>query len=189
MQPDKFHLAQSLFSDQNGNVTLRAENPKPGRTVFTDYGTDDDEAQVELQVSRMESEGAGAAQARPAYLPAHNAVSLVWEQKVPVLRIELPREPGAASLKRALETLAQVAQTLCGKEAGYGSIEQKVCVFAPNTTALDRVCTRIDEKLTRISQIGVESCQHGDAEDTLIDLIGYLALLCGLRDRTRAPQI
>ncbi len=94
--------------------------------------------------------------------------------------VRFGREPQAESLKRALDFLGAVMQTLVAKEAGYGKIDDhKVEVFAPDCTPEMRIRVRLDEKLTRISRLGVDTTD----EDTLLDLVGYLALLAGMRTR------
>ena len=71
---------------------------------------------------------------------------------------------------------------------GYGAIDKpkSVLVFAPDVTPEYRVRTRIDEKLSRLRELGTNG---GDDEDTLLDLVGYLALLRGSWiGRGRHPQ-
>ncbi len=93
----------------------------------------------------------------------------------------LPREPQADSLKRALGFLGRVAVTLVEKERGYGAIDSDLRIFAPEADPSLLVRTRIDQKLERIKNLGPDKWE-GD-EDTLLDLVGYLALLAGLRDQ------
>lgn len=95
------------------------------------------------------------------------------------LVIEFTRVPQADSLKQALAFLSTVARTLVEKERGYGNVADHVKVFA-HVSPEERIRTRIDEKLTRISRLG--TAEESD-EDTLMDLVGYLALLAGLRTR------
>jgi len=91
--------------------------------------------------------------------------------------VNLGREPQALALKGALVFLSDVMRTLAAKEAGYGDIRDHVAVFAPNCTPEERIRTRLDEKLTRLQRLGTDTPD----EDTLRDLVGYLALLAGLR--------
>lgn len=91
--------------------------------------------------------------------------------------ITFSRAPEAESLKKAIEFLGDVMGTLVEKERGYGNIAEHVAVFAPNCTTEERIRTRLDEKLTRLKRLGVDTRD----EDTLKDLVGYCALLAGYR--------
>lgn len=156
-----------------------------------------DESDSELESAMIVQEplaqepAALIAGAAPAWLKAK--LQICYIERTPCLIVPLPREPESPSLKRAIETLAAAIGTLTSKESGYGAIEEKVQVFAPEITPMQRCCTRIDEKLTRIRRIGVVPVGLPGlaeaAEDTLVDLIGYLGLLCGLRDSARKPRI
>lgn len=91
--------------------------------------------------------------------------------------VEFTRKPEAPSLKRSLAFLADVMRTLVEKERGYGDIEDHVAVFAPECTAEQRIRTRLDEKLTRLKRLGTDTPD----EDTVRDIVGYLALLRGIQ--------
>jgi hypothetical protein len=68
----------------------------------------------------------------------------------------------------------QIKSLLLLKNKAYGdSALEPVRIFSKNDS-LDGLLVRIDDKLSRIKNIGVSS---NDTEDTLMDLIGYLVLL------------
>jgi len=90
-----------------------------------------------------------------------------------------PRHPLLApSLRRAVAFLDRVGATLVEKNAAYGdSVGRPLRVFS-RATADEQIRVRIDDKLSRVAR-GARGL--GDAEDTLLDLVGYLALLAGAR--------
>ncbi len=68
----------------------------------------------------------------------------------------------------------QIKSLLLLKNKAYGdSALEPVRIFSKNDS-LDGLLVRIDDKLSRIKNIGVSS---NATEDTLMDLIGYLVLL------------
>lgn len=71
------------------------------------------------------------------------------------------------------KVLEKVADMLDEKNKAYGdSALNPVRIFS-NADAVQAIKVRIDDKLSRISKQGITE----DSEDTLLDLIGYLALL------------
>ena len=96
--------------------------------------------------------------------------------------VELPFAPKAKSLGLALVFLAKVAKTLVEKERGYGDISDHCNIFSPGTTPEMRICTRLDEKLTRLKNLGGKITSLNDVEDTLMDIVGYIALLRGVQE-------
>lgn len=69
--------------------------------------------------------------------------------------------------------LEKVADMLDEKNKAYGdSALNPVRIFS-RADATDAIKVRIDDKLSRIKNQGITS----DSEDTILDLIGYLALL------------
>lgn len=97
-----------------------------------------------------------------------------------ILTWTLPCAPKNPVSINAINALARVARILAQKEAGYGSVKETVSVFA-SVTPEERLRTRIDEKITRIKNLG-SNPKAGDDEDTVMDLMGYLALLVGIRE-------
>jgi hypothetical protein len=68
----------------------------------------------------------------------------------------------------------QIKSLLLLKNKAYGdSALEPVRIFSKNDS-LDGLLVRIDDKLSRIKNVGVSS---NATEDTLMDLIGYLVLL------------
>lgn len=94
-------------------------------------------------------------------------------------RFILPDDMLNRTTKGALAVLEEVYRVLIQKEKGYGDIKEEIRVFSKPKTPLEKVCDRIDHKLTRIRNLGFDTKD----EDTLEDLIGYLALLASLRDQ------
>jgi len=71
------------------------------------------------------------------------------------------------------KVLEKVADMLDEKNKAYGdSALNPVRIFS-KADAVQAIKVRIDDKLSRISKQGITE----DSEDTLLDLIGYLALL------------
>jgi hypothetical protein len=68
---------------------------------------------------------------------------------------------------------AEVTNLLLQKNAAYGdSALHPANIFAKGS-AVDNLCCRIDDKLMRIKNRGIDD----KTEDTLLDLIGYFILL------------
>lgn len=73
--------------------------------------------------------------------------------------------------------LAMVAETLTAKNAQYGdSAANPLRVFS-RAPVDEQLRVRIDDKLSRL----VRGAGTADGEDTLLDLVGYLALLAATR--------
>ncbi len=97
-----------------------------------------------------------------------------------------PRRSQAGPLpRRALAFLDRVGETLIEKNAAYGdSVTRPLRIFS-RAPADEQLRVRIDDKLSRVVH-GARSL--GDDEDTLLDLVGYLALLAAVRRaRRRRP--
>jgi len=85
-------------------------------------------------------------------------------------------------VRRARTFLAEVAATLIEKNAAYGdSVGRPLRIFS-RASADEQLRVRIDDKLSRIAR-GVRGTS--DDEDTLLDLVGYLALLAVARRSRR----
>lgn len=68
---------------------------------------------------------------------------------------------------------AEIIGLLIKKNAAYGdSATNPIGVFSKGT-AVDSLCARIDDKISRIKQKGI----YDETEDTVKDLCGYLILL------------
>ena len=66
-----------------------------------------------------------------------------------------------------------ISDLLCQKNESYGDSACSPLQIFSKLEADDAICARIDDKLSRIANRGL----NGDTEDTLFDLIGYLVLL------------
>ena len=66
-----------------------------------------------------------------------------------------------------------ISDLLCQKNESYGDSACSPRNIFSKLNAEDAICARIDDKLSRIANRGL----NGDTEDTLFDLIGYLVLL------------
>ena len=66
-----------------------------------------------------------------------------------------------------------ISDLLCKKNESYGDSACSPIQIFSKVDANDAICARIDDKLSRIANRGL----NGDTEDTLFDLIGYLVLL------------
>ncbi len=84
--------------------------------------------------------------------------------------------PNSAQIRRACDEVCELLQK---KNAAYGdALSNPIRVFSdldPETS----IRSRIDDKLSRIRNAGLDD----DTEDTLLDLIGYLILLRIEHDR------
>ena len=72
-----------------------------------------------------------------------------------------------------LEVSSDVTNLLLEKNAAYGDSALNPANIFANGTAIENLSARIDDKLMRIKQKGI----NDDTEDTVNDLIGYLILL------------
>ena len=66
-----------------------------------------------------------------------------------------------------------ISDLLCKKNESYGDSACSPIQIFSKLEADDAICARIDDKLSRIANRGL----NGETEDTLFDLIGYLVLL------------
>jgi len=68
---------------------------------------------------------------------------------------------------------AEIIALLIEKNAAYGDSATKPINVFSKGNAVDSLCARIDDKISRIGQKGV----YDKTEDTVKDLCGYLILL------------
>ena len=81
-------------------------------------------------------------------------------------------------------TCEDIKTLLLEKNAKYGnSAVEPINVFSQQDNAA-AICARIDDKLSRIKNVGLNDA----TEDTLDDLIGYLILLKIARDEPNRAQ-
>ena len=74
---------------------------------------------------------------------------------------------------RIIEVANSVRDLLLEKNKAYGnSALEPLGIFAQGS-AVDNLCSRIDDKLARIKNVGL----NDNTEDTVRDLVGYLILL------------
>jgi len=71
------------------------------------------------------------------------------------------------------EKVAQVGYMLLEKNRAYGNSALEPLNIFNKGNATDSLCSRIDDKLARIKNVGMSD----KTEDTLFDLCGYLILL------------
>jgi hypothetical protein len=92
-----------------------------------------------------------------------------------------PEGQPTATVRLAHAFLAKVAATLTAKNAKYGdSAAHPMRVFSRAPTD-EQLRVRIDDKLSRLAR----GAGPADGEDTLLDLVGYLALLAATRKGSR----
>jgi hypothetical protein len=77
------------------------------------------------------------------------------------------------TLQEAFYILDGIKSMLREKNIAYGDSALNPIRLFSRADAIDALCVRIDDKLSRIKKLGVGE----DAEDTIQDLIGYLVLL------------
>lgn len=99
----------------------------------------------------------------------------------------VPVLPQTVTIDLAHQFLSHVAETLTRKNAAYGdSAANPVGVFSdPDPEAGIRV--RIDDKLKRLRSLRQQPSLESSTpeEDTLLDLVGYLALLVAVREQKK----
>jgi len=78
-----------------------------------------------------------------------------------------------ATVNRAQEILAEVGALLLEKNKAYGDSALSPIRIFSKLEASSAIKVRIDDKLSRIRNVGVTE----DTEDSVRDLIGYLVLL------------
>ena len=82
-------------------------------------------------------------------------------------------------------TCEDIKTLLLEKNAKYGnSAVEPISIFSKQDNAA-AICARIDDKLSRIKNVGLNDA----TEDTLDDLIGYLVLLKIAREESNGARI
>ena len=81
--------------------------------------------------------------------------------------------PDADMAEKIKYECRMVSDLLCKKNESYGDSACSPIQIFSKLDADEAICARIDDKLSRIANRGL----NGDTEDTLFDLIGYLVLL------------
>jgi len=82
------------------------------------------------------------------------------------------------SIKKVCDNLSNLLQE---KNDAYGNSALEPMKVFSKGSAVDSICARIDDKLMRIKNRGI----NDDTEDTLYDLCGYLVLLIVARDNEK----
>ena len=67
----------------------------------------------------------------------------------------------------------EVIDLLISKNRSYGDSATNPCNIFSKGSAIDSLCARLDDKLMRIKNKGI----NDETEDTVQDIIGYLILL------------
>ncbi len=98
------------------------------------------------------------------------------QQPIEVLGVDV--SGASPTVQRAAGFLAGVVRTLVEKNQAYGDAAAAPLRVFSDAPASAAICVRIDDKLSRIRTLGAEA---DAAEDTLADLVGYLALLAAVR--------
>jgi hypothetical protein len=86
---------------------------------------------------------------------------------------------------RAREVLLRVADLIKDKNKKYGDSALSPLRIFSRLDATNSIKVRIDDKLTRIANSGL----NDDTEDTLMDLIGYMALLVVAVEKTKSKNV
>ena len=81
--------------------------------------------------------------------------------------------PNADMQDKIKHECRMISDLLCQKNESYGDSACSPRNIFSKLDAEDAICARIDDKLSRIANRGL----NADTEDTLFDLIGYLVLL------------
>ena len=81
--------------------------------------------------------------------------------------------PQTYTQKRIKEITKEVTDLLLRKNRAYGDSALNPANIFSELDATEALCARIDDKLMRIKNKGI----NDDTEDTVDDLIGYLILL------------
>ena len=81
--------------------------------------------------------------------------------------------PNADMQEKIKYECRMISDLLCKKNESYGDSACSPLQIFSKLDADEAICARIDDKLSRIANRGL----NGDTEDTLFDLIGYLVLL------------
>jgi hypothetical protein len=82
------------------------------------------------------------------------------------------------SIKQVCDNLSNLLQE---KNDAYGNSALEPMKVFSKGSAVDSICARIDDKLMRIKNRGI----NDDTEDTLYDICGYLVLLIVARDNEK----
>lgn len=82
-----------------------------------------------------------------------------------------PLHVQAAFVDDLKSVLAQVQKLLLQKNASYGDSALEPIRILSRADAQEGIKVRIDDKLSRLAR------GHGDQEDTILDLLGYLVML------------
>lgn len=69
--------------------------------------------------------------------------------------------------------LARVRAILLSKNASYGNSAMEPLRVFSRASAIEGLCVRADDKLSRLRTLGITR----EGEDTLLDLIGYLVII------------
>jgi hypothetical protein len=81
---------------------------------------------------------------------------------------------------------AEVIGLLIEKNAAYGDSATKPINVFSDGNAINSLCARIDDKISRIKQKGI----YDKTEDTVKDLCGYLILLLvAMKDKESETQV
>jgi hypothetical protein len=86
---------------------------------------------------------------------------------------------------RAREVLLRVADLIKDKNKKYGDSALSPLRIFSRLDATNSIKVRIDDKLTRIANSGL----NDDTEDTLMDLIGYMALLVVAVEKAKSKNV
>ena len=95
--------------------------------------------------------------------PEHN--KYYWD-------VDRNKDPNSFSNKLDKE-VKEIVELLKEKNAAYGNTALNPTNVFSKLNATEAICARIDDKLARISNRGI----NDETEDTIDDLIGYLLLL------------
>ena len=86
---------------------------------------------------------------------------------------------------RAREVLLRDADLIKDKNKKYGDSALSPLRIFSRLDATNSIKVRIDDKLTRIANSGL----NDDTEDTLMDLIGYMALLVVAVEKAKSKNV
>lgn len=78
-----------------------------------------------------------------------------------------------STIEEAVKVLDEVKELLTTKNAAYGDSALSPIRIFSKLKASDSIAVRIDDKLSRIRNVGVDD----NTEDSVMDLLGYLTLL------------
>ena len=86
--------------------------------------------------------------------------------------VDRNKDPNSFS-NRLDKEVKEIVELLKEKNAAYGNTALNPTNVFSKLNATEAICARIDDKLARISNRGI----NDETEDTIDDLIGYLLLL------------